>query len=413
MIHKPFGEITKQDIDELINNAVSESKTLDYKQELHSGTDGDKKEFLADITSFANASGGDILYGISEKTDANGKNTGEPDQALGLKGVNIDQKILELEGTIRQGVDPRIPNVQLQKIDGFSDGPILHIRIPKSWISPHMVTFKGTSRFFSRTSAGKYQLDVREIRSAFLSSAELTEQVRRFRDSRLAQIVANEGIVPLNDNPKIIFHLIPLSSLDSIRTADVTTGLLQSQPQLNQVLSWLQPISGRGSNMPSYNFDGVITTRHENSSNIFNDYLQIFRNGVIEAVDSRTISPKAHENGIVLNTIPGITFAENLISSLARYLDLYKHLGISPPIVILLTLVNVRGAFLRTLNNPYAIEDNRKFERNTMTFPEQVIEDINLNTDQALRPILDIIWQSAGFEMCNHYYRTGRWEKTL
>ena len=30
-----------------------------------------------------------------------------------------------------------------------------------------MVTYKGTSRFFARNSAGKYQLDVQEIRAAF------------------------------------------------------------------------------------------------------------------------------------------------------------------------------------------------------------------------------------------------------
>ena len=44
---------------------------------------------------------------------------------------------------------------------------IVLVRIPRSWVSPHMVTHKGTSRFFARNSAGKYQLDVSELRTAF------------------------------------------------------------------------------------------------------------------------------------------------------------------------------------------------------------------------------------------------------
>ena len=48
--------IGKPDIDALVANAVTEVKTLEYKQELPGRLDTDKKEFLADITSFANAS---------------------------------------------------------------------------------------------------------------------------------------------------------------------------------------------------------------------------------------------------------------------------------------------------------------------------------------------------------------------
>jgi predicted HTH transcriptional regulator len=163
MIQIPFDQITKQHIEELIANAVPESRTLDYKEKLHSKTNEDKKEFLADISSFANTSGGDILYGISEKN-------GVPHEALGLEERDIDAVILSLHGTIQQSIDPRVPNIQMQKIEGFPLGSILHIRIPKSWMAPHMVTFQGASRFYARNSGGKYQLDVREIKSAFLQS---------------------------------------------------------------------------------------------------------------------------------------------------------------------------------------------------------------------------------------------------
>ena len=55
-----------------------------------------------------------------------------------------------------------------------------------------MVTFKKTSRFYTRNSAGKYQMDVGELRSAFAASELLGERMHRFRTERLSKIIAGE-----------------------------------------------------------------------------------------------------------------------------------------------------------------------------------------------------------------------------
>ena len=62
MITKDLEQITEETLTELRDNKVLESKTIDYKQELPSNLDSDKKEFLADITSFANAFGDLVLH---------------------------------------------------------------------------------------------------------------------------------------------------------------------------------------------------------------------------------------------------------------------------------------------------------------------------------------------------------------
>jgi len=51
MIAKQLDAIELADIEELITDKVAESRTLDYKEKLPGQSDGDKKEFLADITS--------------------------------------------------------------------------------------------------------------------------------------------------------------------------------------------------------------------------------------------------------------------------------------------------------------------------------------------------------------------------
>jgi len=90
MIGKNIDRITEEDLQSLVDGVV-ERKTLDYKQALPGNSDEDKVKFLADVSSFANASGGDLLYGIVEDRD-----TGLPEKLEGFAAENIDQEILRL-----------------------------------------------------------------------------------------------------------------------------------------------------------------------------------------------------------------------------------------------------------------------------------------------------------------------------
>lgn len=57
MINKHLDKIDLNDLEQLRSNAVLEGKTIEYKKLLPTNSDADRKEFLADISSFANASG--------------------------------------------------------------------------------------------------------------------------------------------------------------------------------------------------------------------------------------------------------------------------------------------------------------------------------------------------------------------
>lgn len=66
MIQKQFELIDKGDIDALIANGIGESRTLEYKQELPGPADENKKEFLADVSSFAKHDTFSKLHHIAE-----------------------------------------------------------------------------------------------------------------------------------------------------------------------------------------------------------------------------------------------------------------------------------------------------------------------------------------------------------
>ena len=163
-LDKPLDDLAESDLQTLISDQVTERKTIEYKENLPSGSDSDKKEFLADVSSFANAAGGHVIYGMKAVD-------GQPVDLYGLpKSTTGDAEILALEASIQNGIAPLIAGVHSRSVPLRNGKAAIVLRIPRSFTSPHMVTFKGTSRFYSRTSNGKYQLDVSEIRAAFLLS---------------------------------------------------------------------------------------------------------------------------------------------------------------------------------------------------------------------------------------------------
>ena len=77
-----------------------------------------------------------------------------------------------------------------------------------------MITFQAHSRFYSRNSAGKYPLDVHELRAAFAMSERTAERTRAFRAERLAHVISGETPVAMLDGAKTVLHI---NSIQRIR----------------------------------------------------------------------------------------------------------------------------------------------------------------------------------------------------
>ncbi len=391
MIQKPFDAIDKVDIKALIENQVREGRTIEYKKTLPGGKDEDRREFLADVSSFANASGGDLLFGVSEKE-------GIPQKIAGLK-ADFDTEILRMENLIRDGIEPRIPNIRMKPIEISLESHVVLIRIPKSWVAPHMVVFKNLSRFFSRNSAGKYQLDIQEIRNAFLLANSLSEKVARFRDGRLAKIIANETSIPLSDDPKLVIHVLALSSFSSQFNVDVSS--------LKNFTAKLKPIGAGGWNN-RFNLDGFVTYSMDSTNTKAFSYCQLFRSGHIESVYSEIVIER---NGIKL--IPSIAYEEYIVEAVRNYFEILTILEIPFPIVVFISFVGVKGAYMG-YSRSYQAEP---IDRDMILLPEILIEDyekidgIN-DVAKILRPAFDAFWNACGFERSFNFNEQGDWRKS-
>jgi predicted HTH transcriptional regulator len=82
-----LGKIADTDLQRLIDGEAAESLYIDYKRQSYAGGDADRAEFLADISSFANTSGGDLVIGMVEEG-------GVP---TGFSGLQIDMDAEKLD----------------------------------------------------------------------------------------------------------------------------------------------------------------------------------------------------------------------------------------------------------------------------------------------------------------------------
>lgn len=389
MIHnKPISAITKDDIQQLLAAAVRENRVIEYKRILPGNSDGDKKEFLGDVTSFANAEGGDILYGVEAKD-------GVPTDVPGLADFNEDKERLRLESSMLNAIDPRIPGVQMYAVSGFTAGPILIVRIPRSWSAPHMVTFQNGQRFFTRNSAGKYQMDVRELRTAFEGSGQLGERIRRWRDERLGRIIANDGPVRLRGTGHVVIHVVPLDSFgDELRLRFDRV----------QDASILLPPPGSNSGWDHrFNFDGLLTFSAISEANESRAYSQFFRSGRIEAVCKLFDYTESGKN-----VLASIWYEETIMDALQKTLGALGKVGVASPVIFMLSLTGVKNAVMSRDTRRLYHSEPQSCREDHLILPDVLIEDSLCDLNDKLRPVFDMVWNAFGYPRSMNYDDQGR-----
>jgi len=390
MIEKNIKDINKDDIEYLIKNQIPESKTLEYKRSLPSNSNEDKKEFSADVISFANADGGDLIYGIEEEN-------GMPKKIIGFEDRIIDSEKLRLESLIRDGIRPRIiPNIQIQPIKISDNNNVILIRIPKSFTSPHTIGDK--TLFYSRNSAGKYQMDVNELKNAFLFSENISEKIKNFRYKRISEIINEDTPIPLKSKDILVLHIIPISSFYS-HSLDIDFLKIYRQLEFYIPLLWT---NGGGKR---FNLDGLL--RYDNSYKP--SYCQIYRNGIIESAVSNFLF-KLEEK----NCIPSITYEKEIIEKIKIYSDFLIKLEVLPPFVIFISMLGIKGSFMGVDKRKRAIVNLESFNKDNILLPDILIESKEVLTDcqsiaKKIRPIFNIVWNAYGFPESFNYDEQGNW----
>jgi len=393
MLFKSPSSITQGDLEAVIVANVRESRTLDFKEEygrVDAGVrrlnDEQKREFLADITAFANTLGGDLVIGVREEG-------GEAVDLAGLALADPDAELLKLEGIIRDGVEPRIPGVSMAMIALRENRYAIVIRVPRSWIGPHRVI--ANSKFWARNSAGKYPMDVTELRQAFTYADGLIDKIRNFRTSRLETIAADEGLVPLQDGAKLVLHVIPLSAV---------TETVQLDFKPND--AGIAPIGTHGGWNPRYALEGLGTySGPEHGTEGSRAYSLLFRSGVVEAVCCVGHSPDQKQYGVV-----GSEIEDALVYEVPGYLSRLQKEQVEGPFYLFMSLLGVKDHGLwqqATMQRRIPLKTVRK---DTILYPEIVLP-LAAMSPQDVKPLCDMLYNTFGFARSSSFHQNGEYAR--
>jgi hypothetical protein len=375
------------DIEDLVAARTREDRHLDFKEVLPGRKDSDKKEFLADVSAFANSGGGDVVFGIQEERDAAGKSTGIAAAVTPLT-VNFDEETRRLASITESGLDAAIvPKVQFREVP-CSSGTVIVMRVPKSWTAPHMV--RETWRFYLRQGAQNIPMDTGTLRSAFTEAAGLPERIRRFRVERVSRIASDEAAIAMQGPERLVIHLVPLSSAAGDSPVDLFAIKAHNPAPLDNYAGW----------STRFNLDGLLLSSGEPNLPC-HTYTLYMRNGSVEVV-VHVGSELKGQGGIWL-----FELEQYIFQGVTRYAQAIVAAGASFPIIVLASVVGVAGKL--AIMRRGQMSEPRSIDRDSLLLPEVALTDGLEDLPRVLRPLFDSLWQACGYERSQSYGQDGIW----
>ena len=210
--------------------------------------------------------------------------------------------------------------------------------------------------------------------------------------------------MPLWGAARIVLHVVPLAAFDA----------WGPEPTSRFDLSTVRvpPLFAEGAGRQRYNFDGVLSYDVDRENNLCIGYTQVFRNGAIEGVDTFLLRSERWDRKDA-NWIPNVTFDEGIVSTTRNYLAAIESWGLGGPVLVMLSLVGVRGYFMGVGSVLY--RGTAEIDRDVVVVPEAWVEAVppGCPLDEVARLIrgsLDVVWQAAGLPGSHNFTPEGKWQ---
>jgi hypothetical protein len=175
--------LTEETLRQFLSLGIPEGFHLDYKESLSGNNEKEaKREFLKDVTAFANAAGGQLFLGVKEPSEGVTIDA----QLVGL--INGDTIAQDLERLASTSIDPRIPGLRVVRVQLANGRTCVIVHIPLSLGRPHMVNYMGHRSFYVRHSESSFPMTTHEVREAVLTSSSAEARARMFLDQRLREV---------------------------------------------------------------------------------------------------------------------------------------------------------------------------------------------------------------------------------
>lgn len=367
MINKAFDQIGPEDFQYLVDFKVEESRTLEFKRELPGSKNEDRREFLSDITSLANAHGGDLIYGIADEN-------GVAADACGVSHPNSDELIRSFEDRMLAGIQPRLMGVRTRWVPLSADTGFLIMRAPASFLAPHRVTLEGHGHFYSRTSRGKYRLDTHELRDAFTGSEVISEKFLK-----LHQEAVSYSCLPFSPSaePKSYLSVTPLSFFRE--RVDISDHLFEP----------IAPFDVSGGINNKILLEGVVWHLPLSEFEATSDWVLTHRGGRIDWCWH--VGGSMHSEDAVVNRVYPQKFERGIASLAERSLQRLRLFGLEGPWVIQVSVLGLKDSIVCSKDG----YTQWRCRREGAQFQQLVIDDYS---ESDLLPIFQSFWRLYGCE---------------
>lgn len=354
--NKTFKEWTEADLVTLLDNEdFRESQFLDYKRTFEFLEESDKNqkakgknEFRNDVCAFANADGGELIFGITEKN-------GVASKIIPIPYENADNLELELRN-ILLSIQPSMPKVEFKFIPA-EGGYVIVVHIERGVFKPYMTVEDQTIfRFFIRHGNRKDAMSYSEISNSFLHAASLSTEIKRFRTERLAEL--------LEDNTGMfgVIHVIPATFTNQSDYIPMCDWGKNGGMRLPEQLYYYT----RGRMVP--NADGIWFPSEDGLRDF--ELLRMFNNGTIELkYNFSTQSIKDEEFMVSFEFLNAI---ENIVEGTA---EVYKNLDRHSTMYICVSIIGCKG-YRNYDNRPLNHPDMSRIDRDRIMCTPIEIKDI-------------------------------------
>ena len=198
------------------NPDYAENEYIDYKKTFAiDDVPRDKKqqeqvEFRNDVCSFANTSGGYLIFGIEETA-------GVPNKIIGISIKNNNADLFEREIlNYLQFIMPRVPYYKLKLIPTADNKYIVILFIQHDFYAPYIhVESQKNYKVFKRVGNSKALIEYQELKAMFTQSISFENEIANYRRNRIEKYLTHEDNDDHEYSQFVMFHIIPDSFLDS------------------------------------------------------------------------------------------------------------------------------------------------------------------------------------------------------
>lgn len=361
-----------------------ESESLDFKRDAPGTRPEDKHELAKDVSAFANAGGGDLVYGIEECR-------GHASKLKPIEGELFDPFARRITQVLEGWVEPRITGIQIFHVS-VDRGFVAVVRVPASYDGPHCIRKDTNRRFVMRNGAGTSDFTFDQLRGAFGRTASLVESAAEFIKTRQNAFDTLETPRQIGSGPVALLQIVPLAGLAGRQTIDMLT-VHTNGPTMFRGNLW-------GGASREFNLDGVVVF----STSSQPAYSKIYRTGAMEAAQNIGEITPATGAHVEVTTISSKKMILSFREAVTSYLAAAKSWGLVGPAAISVALMGIEGLRLQT-GDPYIEPKVAPIRSRNMALPPTWVQSLEqVDVDELLRPLMDNLWQGFDMERCPHFH---------